>query len=147
MQDIYNYPQIFLDYRNKKNIEILSNIDGIGETQINSIKNFFSNKTNKDVLFQLSKKLLIKKVASKSEDGPLKNKTFMLTGKLKGISRAEAKSLIENNSGKIINNVNKKLNYLITGEKPTIKKVKLAKDLKVTIINQAEWFKMLDKTS
>ena len=99
------------------------------------------------MLSQLSKKLLIKKVTTISEDGPLKNKTFMLTGKLEGISRAEAKSLIENNSGKIINNVNKKLNYLITGAKPTIKKVKLARDLKVTIINQTEWLKMLDKTS
>ena len=38
-------------------------------------------------------------------------------------------------------------NYLITGAKPTIKKVKLARDLKVTIINQTEWLKMLDKTS
>ena len=140
-------PSNFFRLSNKKNIEILSNIDGIGETQINSIKNFFSNKINRDVLSQLSKKLLIKKVATISEDGPLKNKTFMLTGKLEGISRAEAKSLIENNSGKIINNVNKKLNYLITGAKPTIKKVKLARDLKVTIINQTEWLKMLDKTS
>ena len=47
----------------------------------------------------------------------------MLTGKLNGVSRAEAKSLIEKNSGKIINNVNKKLDYLITGEKPTKKKL------------------------
>ena len=70
----------------------------------------------------------------------------MLTGKLDGISRAEAKSLIENNSGKIISNVNKKLNYLIIGEKPTIKKINLAKDLKVKIINQVEWLKMLNKT-
>ncbi len=71
----------------------------------------------------------------------------MLTGKLDGISRAEAKSLIENNSGKIISNVNKKLNYLIIGEKPTIKKINLAKDLKIKIINQVEWLKMLNKTS
>jgi DNA ligase (NAD+) len=71
----------------------------------------------------------------------------MLTGKLDGISRAEAKSLIENNSGKIIRNVNKKLNYLIIGEKPTIKKINLAKDLKIKIINQVEWLKMLNKTS
>ena len=52
----------------------------------------------------------------------------MLTGKLDRISRAEAKSLIEKNSGKIISNVNKKLNYLVTGEKPTIKKSIMLKD-------------------
>ena len=48
-----------------------------------------------------------------NKDGPLANKTFMLTGKLDGISRAEAKSLIEENSGSIISNVSKKLDYLI----------------------------------
>ena len=70
----------------------------------------------------------------------------MLTGKLDGISRAEAKSLIENNSGKIISNVNKKLNYLIVGEKPTIKKINTAKELNIEIIDQKELLKMLNKT-
>ena len=99
------------------------------------------------MLSQLSKKLLIKKVTTISEDGPLKNKTFMLTGKLEGISRAEAKSLIEQNSGKIISNVNKKLDYLIIGEKPTTKKINIAKDLNIKIIDQQEWMTMLNKTS
>ena len=71
----------------------------------------------------------------------------MLTGKLNGVSRAEAKSLIEQNSGKIINNVNKKLNYLIVGEKPTTKKINTARKLNIKIIDQKEWFKMLNKTS
>ena len=79
--------------------------------------------------------------------GVLKNKTFMLTGKLNGISRAEAKSLIEQNSGKIISNVNKKLDYLIAGEKPTSKKIITAKELNVKIIDQKEWMKMLNKSS
>ena len=78
--------------------------------------------------------------------GLLKDKTFMLTGKLSGISRAEAKSLIEQNSGKIISNVNKKLNFLIIGEKPTTKKINIAKELNIKIINQNEWMKMLNKT-
>ena len=71
----------------------------------------------------------------------------MLTGKLTGISRAEAKSLIEKNSGKIISNVNKKLNYLITGEKSTIKKINTAKKLNIKIIDQKEWLQMLDMSS
>jgi DNA ligase (NAD+) len=71
----------------------------------------------------------------------------MLTGKLKGISRAEAKSLIEQNSGKIISNVNKKLDYLIAGEKATIKKIKTAKELNIKVIDQEEWIEMLNKTS
>ena len=63
--------------------------------------------------------------------GPFLNKTFMITGKLKNISRAEAKSLIEQNSGSIVSNVSKKLNFLIIGEKPTKRKIDAAKELKV----------------
>ena len=140
-------PLNFLKLSENKNIDNLSNIDGIGSTQIQSIKNFFLNKTNLNVLFELKKKLSIANVITINSDGLLKNKTFMLTGKLNKISRAEAKSLIENNSGKIINNVNKKLDYLIIGEKPTIKKVKTAKELGIKVISQQEWFKMLNKTS
>ena len=137
----------FFKLGESKNIENLSNIDGIGETQINSIKVFFVNKTNIDVLSKLNKSLIISNINLVNKDGLLKNKTFMLTGKLNGISRAEAKSLIESNSGKIISNVNKKLDYLIIGEKPTIKKVNYAKDLDIEVINQHEWLKMLNKTS
>ena len=71
----------------------------------------------------------------------------MLTGKLNGISRAEAKSLIEKNSGKILSNVNSKLDYLIIGDNPTINKINSAKTLNVKTINQAEWIKMLNKAS
>ena len=128
-------------------IENLSNIDGIGETQIKSIRTFFSNKINIKVLEKLKKIMKISDVMSSKKDGNLKNKTFMFTGKLKEISRAEAKSLVEQNSGKIISNVNNKLNYLITGEKPTNKKIKKAKELSIKILTQDEWIKMLNKTS
>ncbi len=137
----------FLKLPINKNIDNLSNIDGIGLTQINSIKNFFLNKTNLNVLFELNKNLTISNIISTNNNGLLKNKTFMLTGKLNGISRAEAKFLIEKNSGKIISNVNKKLDYLIIGEKPTNKKINTAKEMNIKIINQREWLKMLDKTS
>ena len=68
----------------------------------------------------------------------------MFTGKLLNISRAEAKSLTEKNSGKILNNVNKKLDYLVIGEKPTTKKIKQARDLNIKVISQAEWRKLLN---
>ncbi len=136
----------FLKMADEKNINNLLNIDGIGPTQVQSIKNFFLNKTNLNVLFELNKNLLIANVIPINNEGLLKNKTFMLTGKLNDISRAEAKSLIEKNSGKISNNVNNKLDFLIIGEKPTIKKINTAKELGIQIINQLEWFKMLNKT-
>ena len=137
----------FFKLSENKNIQGLSNIDGIGETQINSIKKFFFKRNNINVLVELNKILTISSAVTINKSGLLKNKTFMLTGKLDGISRGEAKSLIEKNSGKIVSNVNKKLDYLIIGEKPTVKKISLAKALKTSVINQQEWMKMLNKVS
>ena len=123
------------------------NIDGIGETQINSIKSFFTNEINLTVLDQLGNILEIKNYKAKNKNGSLKNKSFLVTGKLNGISRAEVKSLIEENSGITVSTVSNKLNYLITGEKPTKRKVEIAKELKIKIINQDEFIKMLNETS
>ena len=63
------------------------------------------------------------------------------------MSRAEAKSLIEKNSGTIISNVSRKLDYLIIGEKPTKRKVEAAKELKIKILDQSELYKLLNKSS
>ena len=139
--------QNFSKLSENKYIDNLSNIDGIGPTQILSIKNFFLNKTNLLVLRGLNENLSISNTIPINDKGLLKNKTFMLTGKLNDISRAEAKSLIEQNSGKIISNVNKKLDYLITGENPTIKKVNTAKEMGIKIISQKELIEMLNKIS
>ena len=140
-------PNNFFQLSTNKNMNELSNIDGIGETQVNSIKNFFNNKINISVLLELKKILTINNAIQNSQNGILKNKTFMLTGKLQGMSRAEAKSLIEKNSGKIISNVTKKLDYLIAGDKPTTKKINDAKNLNINVITQEEWLKMLNEFS
>ena len=132
--------------KDKKYSELLD-IDGIGETQINSVKNFFSNKVNLDVLSELQKILNIKNVSIEKQNGLLKNQTFMLTGKLKGISRAEAKSLIEENSGTTVSTISKKLNYLIIGDKPTKRKIEKAKELKIKVVDENQFLKMLNKTS
>ena len=137
----------FYKLSDSNNIESLTNIDGIGTTQIQSIKKFFLNKKNLKVLVELEKNLEIENTVLMNNKGLLRNKNFMLTGKLNGVSRAEAKSLIEKNSGKIISNVNKKLDYLIAGEKATIKKVNTAKELNIKVINQKELMEMLKKTS
>ena len=96
---------------------------------------------------ELEKVILIKDATQNSDNGLLSNKTFLVTGKLNGISRAEVKFLIEENSGKTISGVSKKLNFLIIGEKPTKKKVDYAKQLKIKVIDQAEFLKMLNKSS
>ena len=137
----------FKDLFKNKNYNDLLNIDGIGETQVNSIKIFFSNNTNLNIINKLEKILKISDLSPQNKKGFLKEKTFLVTGKLNGISRAEIKSIIEENSGIIVSSVSNKLNYLITGEKPTRRKVDRAKELKIKIIRQDEFLKMLNKTS
>ncbi len=137
----------FKDLPKSNKFNDLMNIDGIGETQVNSIKNFFSNKMNLNVLSSLEKILSIKKAKHDKKNGVLKNKTFLVTGKLNGISRAEIKSLIEENSGITVSSVSKKLDYLIIGDKPTNRKVLSAKDLKIRIINQDQFLELLNKAS
>ena len=140
-------PENFANLLIKDNFNDLLNIDGIGETQINSIKNFFKNKSNLKVIKDLQKILKINETIEIKKNGTLRNKTFMLTGKLDGISRAEAKSLIENNSGSIISNISKKLDYLIIGDRPTKRKIEAAKELNIKILNQSQWLNLINKTS
>ena len=145
-QHLKNFDNFF-ELSKNIDIENLLNIDGIGETQLKSIKRFFSNKINLNILEKLQENMKVSSPTSIKQGGILKNKTFMFTGKLKEMSRAEAKSLVEQNSGKIVSNVNKKLNYLVIGEKPTNKKLNKAKELNVKVITQDEWIKKLNKTS
>ena len=146
-QNILNHFQTLLIFPMKINSDDILNIDGIGETQLKSVKNFFDNKVNLNILKELKKILEVKIVVTKDKNGLLNEKTFMVTGKLNGISRAEVKSLIEENSGSSVSTVSKKLNYLIIGDKPTKKKVDKAKELKITILNQSQFLKMLNITS
>ena len=133
----------FLKFVNKKKLNEFLNIDGIGDTQINSLKKFFDNRSNYNVVEKLSSILNISDLKI-NKDGKLLNSTFMFTGKLSNMSRAEAKSLIEKNSGSVVSSINKKLKYLIIGEKPTNRKVKQAKELGIKILSQKELLQLLD---
>ena len=133
----------FLNFVKNKKLNEFLNIDGIGETQISSLKKFFENKSNYRIIEKLSLVLNISDLKI-NKGGKLLNNTFMFTGKLTNMSRAEAKSLIEENSGSVVSSVNKKLKYLIIGEKPTTRKVQQAKELGIKILSQKEWLDLLD---
>ncbi len=133
----------FLNLLKKDKIKELINIDGIGETQVKSLEKFFQNQTNIKVVEKLCEILSVRDREVKNK-GKLKNVSFMFTGKLQNISRAEAKSLIEENAGSIVSSVTKKLDYLVTGEKPTNRKVEQAKNLGIKILTQKEWSDLLN---
>ena len=74
----------FLNFKNiskRKNYKDMLNIDGIGETQVSSLK-VFSNEINVEVLNKLGKVLNIKNATVKKNNGLLKYKSFLVTGKL-----------------------------------------------------------------
>ena len=143
ISDNVKYLSTFIGIAKNKDFHKLLNIDGIGETQINSLRAFFSNQLNLKILSELNNKLKVRTIIS-DKNGILKNKTFMFTGKLDGISRAEAKSMIEKNSGTTLSNVSKNLNYLVLGDKPTKRKIDQAKILGIKIISQEELKKLLN---
>jgi DNA ligase (NAD+) len=69
----------------------------------------------------------------------------MFTGGFENMSRSEAKSIVENNGGKVLGSISKKLDLLVIGDsKPTKKKIDQAKELNLKIISEKEWNKILD---
>ena len=122
----------------------LIQLDGIGDTQISSLKKFFDNKINKHVCLSLISILNISDFILSSQ-GKFNNQTFMFTGGMSKMSRSEAKKIIENEGGKVLGSVSKKLNFLVSGEsKPTIKKVNQAKELGITIIGESDWYNLIN---
>ena len=141
---VIEFEKLFNYEIRKKILLNLVDLDGIGETQTQSIDNFFSNKKNISITKNLIQELKIKDYIIQSTDGKFSNQKLMFTGGFENMSRTEAKTIVENNGGKVLGTISKKLDYLVVGNsKPTMKKVDLAKKLKVKIIFEKEWNKIL----
>ena len=142
---IKEFSKLF-DFKNRKKILInLVDLDGIGETQIQSIENFFLNKTNTRIIEDLIYKLNIKDYVTQNSGGKFSNKKLMFTGGFKDMSRSEAKEVAENNGGKVLGSISKKLDYLVVGDsKPTKSKIEQAKLLNIKIILEKDWNKILN---
>ena len=142
---IKEFSKLF-DLKSREQIALnLVDLDGIGETQIQSINNFFKNSTNIRITKELITKLEIKNYSIDIINGKFTNKKLMFTGGFQNMSRSEAKSIAENNGGKVLGSISKKLDYLVVGEsKPTKKKIDQAKKLNIKIIFEKEWNKILN---
>ena len=142
---IKKFTELF-DLRLRK--DVLSNLvdlDGIGETQIQSLNDFFTNQTNVRIVKDLIKQLNIKDCVMKNINGKFSNKKLMFTGGFQNMSRSEAKTIAENNGGKVLGSISKKLDFLVVGgSKPTKKKIDQAKQLNIKIILEKEWNKILN---
>ena len=70
---------------------------------------------------------------------------LLYTGGFKDMSRSEAKEVAENNGGKVLGSISKKLDYLVVGDsKPTKSKIEQAKQLNIKIILEKDWNKILN---
>ena len=142
---IKEFAKLFKTSSRKKILENLVDLDGIGETQIESIDIFFLNSTNIKIVEELIGKLKIANYKNQSIDGKFSDKKLMFTGGFENMSRSEAKAIAENNGGKVLGSISKKLDFLVVGNnKPTKKKIEQAKEFNIKIIFEKEWNKILD---
>ncbi len=142
---IKEFTKLFVSNNREKILENLADLDGIGETQVKSIDNFFSNKTNLRIIKDLINKLNIRNHVLQTKNGKFSNKKLMFTGGFKNMSRSEAKVIAESNGGKVLGSISKKLDYLVVGDnKPTKKKIDHAKKLNIKIIIEKDWNKILN---
>ena len=134
-----NFSELFTSKKRKDILKNLEDLDGIGETQIRSIEDFFSNEKNSEIIQSLMSFLNIK-------NGKLSNKNIMFTGGFQKMSRSEAKALAEENGAKILGTVSSKLDYLVIGNsKPTKKKITKAKELKIDLMTEESWYNLLNR--
>ena len=136
---------LFISTKRKEILSSLGDLDGIGVTQIKSIENFFLNHKNISIVKSLIQALEIEDYKNINKKGKFSNKSLMFTGGLQKISRSEAKLLTEDNGGKVLGTVSKKLDILVVGESnPTKKKINKAKELNIKIIDEKAWYKLLN---
>ena len=136
---------LFSKTKRKELLSNLSDLDGIGSTQAQSIENFFSNIKNIEVVKSLIETLKIEDFKNLNKKGKFSNKNLMFTGSFEKISRSEAKALAEDNGGKVLGTISKKLDMLVVGaSKPTKSKIDKAKELKIKVIHEKDWYKLLN---
>jgi DNA ligase (NAD+) len=99
--------------------EELQRAEEVGPKVSQSIRGFFHEKHNRDLIERLREEgLLFQYQAKRKAGGPLAGMTFVLTGTLADMTREDAASLIENAGGKVAGSVSRKTSYVVAGADP-----------------------------
>lgn len=119
-------------------------IEDFGDVTAQCVLNFFSHPQNIELCRRLTEAGLVTVAVAKKADDTLGGKTFVLTGTLQTMTRDEASALIKEHGGKVSGSVSKKTSYVVAGEDAG-SKLQKARDLGVTVIDEAALLKMLGK--
>jgi len=134
-----------LDAIMNANVEELQTVPNVGSVVASHVQVFFSEVHNLDVIQSLRNsgvrwKELEPRAAD--QDGPLADKTFVLTGTLAGMPRDEARDRIQVLGGKLTSSVSKNTDFVVYGDNPGSKLMK-AQKLGINIIDHIEFRKLL----
>ena len=124
-------------------IEELEEINEVGPIVADAIVNFWSNKTNLDMVdecFKCGVGFYQKELESQNLTGL----SFVFTGTLKTIKRSEAKNYVESHGGRLSSSISKNTDFLVAGDSSG-SKLKKAKDLNIKIIDERQFLEMIDK--
>jgi len=143
--------KLAVHYRNiealkKVTFEDLILVDEIGERIAGSVLQFFSREKNFAIIERMKNKGVqfeLKYVSEPLSD-KLKGKTIVASGKLERYSREEIKEIIERHGGKAASSVSPKTDFLLAGENIGLNKLEKARDLKVQIISESDFLKMIE---
>ena len=131
---------------NEENYQELLNINGFGEKVALSIKLFFANQENINIINELLKEIKIEdfQITQAEKDSILYGKTIVFTGTLEKMGRAEAKEIAQNLGAKVLNSVSKNLDILVAGEKSS-SKLKKAAELGVEVYDEEKWLRTVSR--
>jgi DNA ligase (NAD+) len=125
--------------------EAIQEVPDVGPVVAAHVSNFFRQEHNREVIDALTKHIKLPaqaRRAASATDGALVGKTFVLTGSLDSMSRDEASERIAALGGKVSGSVSKKTSYVVAGAEAG-SKLKKAQELGVTVLDEAEFLKLL----
>lgn len=131
----------------EKKEEDLLQLEDVGIKVSAMIVAFFQNKANQEMLRQLEEAgLSIQQAEEPINLGSrLQDKTFLFTGTLQELKRAEAEAMVEKLGGKILGSVSSKLNYLVVGENAGSKLEKAKKIYTIEILTETDFQRMISE--
>ena len=123
-------------------VDDILQIDGFGKIMAESVVEFFSSDSTKELIEKLKEAGVNMKSTNVVEDTRFSGMTFVLTGTLPTLKRAEASKIIESFGGKTSSSVSKKTTYVLAGEEAGSKLDK-ANKLGVQVISEEEFKEMI----